>query len=116
MLHSPVRLFLLSDRTLLRESLARALRNQASILLVGAEEFSAAKVAEVVESACDVLLVDPFIVALFDAQILDRPGRFSNLRILKIEMDAGIADIISQIVSVTSSDGFLGGLPRLSSC
>jgi DNA-binding NarL/FixJ family response regulator len=105
--HSPVRVFLLSDHRLFRESLARVLRHDAGILLVGAEEFSAALVAEIVESTCDVLLVDPVIMALFDAQLLDKPSRCSNLRILKIEMAASIADLISLIVSAASSEDFL---------
>jgi DNA-binding NarL/FixJ family response regulator len=112
---SPVRVFLVSDHALLRESLARVLRNHAGILLVGAEEFSTGSVAEVAEFACDVLLVDPSIIAVVDAQIPAKPGRFSNLRILKVEMEAGIADLISQIVSVASSQRLFGGLPRLSS-
>ena len=111
----PVRVFLVSDHTLMRESLARVLRNHAGILLVGAEEFSAGEAAEAAEFACDLVLVDPSIIATAEAQILAKQGRFSNLRTLKIEMDSGIADLISQIVSVASSEGLFGGLPRLSS-
>jgi hypothetical protein len=96
----------------LRESLARVLGNDAGILLVGAEEFSAALAAEIVESTCDVLLVDPVIMALFDAQLLDKPSRCSNLRILKIEMAASIADLISLIVSAASSEDFLAAGQR----
>ena len=100
----------------MRESLARVLRNDAGILLVGAEEFSAALVAEIVESTCDVLLVDPVIMALFDAQLLDKPSGCSNLRILQIEMEAGITDLISRIVSVGSSEDFFATLARVSLC
>ena len=99
--HSPVRVFLLSDRRLLREPLARVLKNHADILLVGAEEFSAAVAAEFTGSACDVLLVDPINLSAFDAHILAKlSGRFSNLRVLTIEVEAGIADVISSIATV----------------
>lgn len=101
--HSPVRVFLLSDHRLLRETLARVRRNHAGILLVGAAGFSAAIVVLVTASACDVLLVAPLIVGAFEPS-----GRFHCSRILAIEMDAGIADLISLIVSVASGEASLG--------
>lgn len=115
--HSPVRVFLLSDRRLLREALARALKNHGDILLVGAEEFSAAIAMESIVPACDVLLVDPISISAFNAQTLDLPNvRFCNLRIVTIEMEVGISDVISSILLVAPRvDCFCELLPR-SSC
>src|SRR6266516_528082 len=57
--HIPIRVFLLSDHRLLRDALARSLGSQADISLVGAQESSLSITAEMIESTCDVLLVDP---------------------------------------------------------
>lgn len=108
--HFPVRVFLVSDRRLLREALARALKSHADILLVGAEEFSAAVTAESSGSAFDVLLVDPLSTSAFDAQTAGMSNtRFSNLRTVTIEMEAGISDLISSILlSAPSEDRYSG--------
>jgi DNA-binding NarL/FixJ family response regulator len=98
-LHTPVRVLLLSDHRLLRDALARALRSQADISLVGAHASSVGIAAEISESTCDVLLLDPVNNAL-DTQVLDHlEDRFSNLRIVMIDREAKIADVISAILS-----------------
>lgn len=98
-LHTPVRVLLLSDHRLLRDALARALKSQADISLVGAHESSLGIAAEISESACDVLLLDPANSAL-DTQVLDHlEDSFSNLRIVMIDREAKIADVISAILS-----------------
>ena len=115
--HSPIRVFFLSDRRLLREPLARVLNNHADILLVGAEEFSAAISLESIGSACDVLLVDPLSTSAVDALTRDMPNvRFSNLKIVAIEMEAGISDIISSILLLASGQDRSSALPSRSSC
>lgn len=97
--HTPVRVLLLSDHRLLRDALSRALKSQADISLVGAQESSNGIIGEITESTCDVLLLDPVNNAL-DTQALDHlPDRFSNLRIVMIDMDAQVADVISAILS-----------------
>jgi DNA-binding NarL/FixJ family response regulator len=96
--HTPVRVLLLSDHRLLRDALGRALKSQADISLVGAHESSLGNAPEI-ESTCDVLLLDPVNNAL-DTQVLDNlQDRFTNLRIVMIDMEAKVADVISAILS-----------------
>jgi DNA-binding NarL/FixJ family response regulator len=107
--HIPIRVFLWSDHRLLREGLARALKNEADILLVGAQQSSLNITSEIIKSTCDVLLVDPVNTSAFDCQVLDELERaFSNLRVVMIEMEATIAEIISTILSGSPSYRDLG--------
>ena len=97
--HTPVRVLLVSDHRLLRDALAGALKSQADISLVGAHESSLGITAEMIDSTCDVLLLDPVNNAL-DTQVLDHLQEgFSNLRIVMIDREAKIADVISAILS-----------------
>jgi len=90
----------LSDHRLLRDALARTLKNQAEISLVAAQECSPNTIAEIIESSCDVLLVDPVNTSAFDSQVLDQlQDAFSHLKIVMIEMEAKSADIIAAILS-----------------
>lgn len=97
--HFPIRVFLVSGHQLLRDALARALKNQADILLVGVQEsfdFS----AQIIESTCDVLLVDPVNTSALGRHVLDHlQNLLSNLRIVVIDMEANMADVISAIVA-----------------
>jgi len=98
--HLPIRVFLLSDHRLLRGALARALKNRANISLVSAQESSLNISAEIVESTCDVLLVGPVNTRAFDNQVFDQlQNALSNLRIVMMEMEASVADVISAILS-----------------
>ena len=101
-----IRVFLLSDHQLLREALARILGHQANILFVGAQESSADASAEIIESDCDVLLVDPVNISAVDGQILDklRCG-LTNLKIVTIEREAKITDLISAIRLAVQAEG-----------
>lgn len=95
----PIRLFLLSDHQLLREALARALRTQAGIFLVGAQKSSLSFAAEIIESTSEVLLLDPVDTSALDTQILDHlQDAFSSLRIVMIDREAKIADVIQAIL------------------
>ena len=97
--HIPIRVFLLSDHRLLRDALARSLGSQANISLVGAQESSLSITAEMIESTCDVLLVDPVITTELDSYVLDRlQVAFSDLRVVMIDREAKIADVISAIL------------------
>ena len=98
----PIRVFLLSDHRLLREALARSFRSQTDISLVVAQESSFSITAEMIESTCDVLLVDPVSITGLDTYVLDRlQEAFSNLRVVTIDREAKIADIISAILPVS---------------
>jgi DNA-binding NarL/FixJ family response regulator len=104
-----VRVFLLSDCRLLREALGRALKNHGEIVLVGAQPFSTATPAHIIESACDVLLMDPVNISAFDARILDAlKAIFFEFQIVIIDREAGISDVFSSVLTVTQSgDGFV---------
>ena len=65
----PIRVFLLSDHRLLRDALARSVGSQADISLVGAQESSLSITAEMIESTCDVLLVDPVNTTELDTYV-----------------------------------------------
>ena len=98
--HFPIRVFLLSDHRLLRDALARASKSRADISLVGAQESSLGISAEIIESACDVLLVDPVNTSALNTEFLGHlQDTLSNLRIVMIDMEAKIADVISAILA-----------------
>lgn len=98
----PIRVFLLSDHRLLRETLARSLGSRADISLVGAQESSFSITAEMIESTCDVLLVDPVNITKLDTYVLDLlQDAFSELRVVMIDREAKIADVISAILPVS---------------
>lgn len=103
----PIRVFLLSDCKLLREAFARALQNHTEIVLVGARQFSATTPADIAESGCDVLLMDP-VITLFDTQNLDAlKAIFFDLKIVIVDWQAGITDALSSIITLAqSADGF----------
>ena len=102
--HIPIRVFLLSDHRLLREALARALRNQADILLVGVQASSVNSTSEIIKSTCHVLLVDPVNTSTFDIHVLEQlQSAFSDLRVVKIEMEAKITEVMSAILSGSPS-------------
>lgn len=95
-----VRVFLLSDDRLLREILPSAFRRQPGILLVGAHTSSGNAVAEIIESACDVLLVDSSNeVSSFETQrVLENlKNMHEQLKLVTVCMDAGTLDLISSI-------------------
>lgn len=95
----PIRVFLLSDHRLLRDALARSVGSQADISLVGAQESSLSITAEMIESTCDVLVVDPVNTTELDTYVLDRvQDAFSDLRVVMIDREAKIADLISAIL------------------
>ena len=97
--HIPIRVFLLSDHRLLRDALARSLGSQANISLVGAQESSVSITPEMIESTCDVLLVDPVNTTELDTYVLERlQVAFSDLRVIMIDREAKIADVISAIL------------------
>ena len=97
--HIPIRVFLLSDHRLLRDALARSLGSQADISLVGTQESSLSITAEMIESTCDVLLVDPVNTTELDTYVLDHlRDAFSDLRVVMIDREAKIADVISAIL------------------
>ena len=98
--HIPIRVFLLTGHRLLRDALARAFKRRPDISLVGARESSLGISAEIIESVCDVLLVDPVNTSALNTEFLNHlQDALSNLRIVMIDMEAKIADVISAILA-----------------
>ena len=104
--HPPIRVFVLSDHRLLRGALARGLKNRADISLVGAQESTLNITAEIAASTCDVLLVGPVNTRAFDNHVFDQ---LQHLRIVKIEMEATFADVLSAILAGSQDVGQVEG-------
>jgi len=108
----PIRVFLLSDCRLLREAFTRALKNHSEIVLVGAGQFSAATPADIIESACDILLMDPVNISTFDTRILDAlKAIFFDFKIVIIDPLARINDVFSSVLRLGQNrEGFACGV------
>ena len=101
---TPLRVFVLSNVRLLREALARVLRDHEGISFVRAEEFSLAAFAEIIDSAYDALLVDPFNKGVLYRSILHQlPSALPNLRIVSIDMEANVDDLLAEIFATSST-------------
>jgi hypothetical protein len=81
--------------------------------LVGAQESSLSIAAEIIESTCEVLLLDPVDPSALDTQILDHlQDTFSSLRIVMIDGEAKIADVISAVLSGSRTCQELGTMGK----
>ena len=99
-----LRVFVLSNMRLLREALARVLKNHEGISFVRAEEFSLAAFAEIVDSAYDVLLVDPLNKGILYSSILHQlPNALPHLRIISIDMEANVDGLLAEIFAASST-------------
>ena len=93
----PVRVLLLSRFRLLRDMVVRVLQKRPDILLIGAQESSSPAVAE--PSSFDVLLAGPGdIQRLVEPSLYDLRRASPDFRIVLIDMDAGVADLLSGIL------------------
>ena len=100
---SQVRVFVLSDRRLLRDSLARVLRSQAAISYVRAERYSLSAIAEIIDSAYDILLTDPSNrVVLYSSILHQLPNALPHLKVISIDMEADIDELLCEITSSNS--------------
>jgi hypothetical protein len=98
----PVRAFLLSGFPLLHDMTVRLLKKQSDIQLIGAHEYSALAVAEMIASGCDVLLADRAAIEKLVEPSRDDLWRSSpDLEIVLIEMEAGVADLLTGILHET---------------
>jgi DNA-binding NarL/FixJ family response regulator len=83
-----IRVFLLSGSRLLGEALARVLRKTTDILVVGTRPYSATAPSEIIESACDVLLMDSVSGLALDSQVPENLRcSLLNLKVVMIGMD-----------------------------
>jgi len=100
----PIRVLLLSECRILREAFGRALQNHREIVLVGAQEFSSTTPADIIQSVCDVLLMDPVNISSFDTRILDAlQAVFFDFRIVIIDLRASMNDVLATVVALAHS-------------
>jgi hypothetical protein len=84
--------------------LARMLRGEGGISCVRAEEFSISAIAEIVDSAYDTLLVDPLNQAVLYSSIVHQlPNALPHLKVISIDMEANIDDLLSEIFVTQST-------------
>jgi DNA-binding NarL/FixJ family response regulator len=87
-MESPIRIFLLVDSRLLREALGRILKRRTDVLIAGEAARSPDAGAQIIHSACDVLLIDPMSTPPLDLQFLsDLHHSVPRLRVVMVGMD-----------------------------
>lgn len=95
----PVRVLVLTGFRLLRDMIVRVLQKRPDILLSVAQESSSLAVAETIASRFDVLVANPGdIETLLQPPLHDLCRAFPDFRIVLINMDAGVADLLSDIL------------------
>src|SRR5215469_7840177 len=92
-----VRVFLLSSRRFLRQTLSRILANQSGIAVVGARDCSPDTTVKIIESACDVLLVDPIDAGTLRNQFLTLRCACPALRVVLIDPQTSVAGVLRAI-------------------
>src|SRR5260370_24607698 len=87
---SSIRVFLLIENRLLREALFRLFRKRSDIHVVGHDGQAAATARQILDTRCDVLVIDSYDVDWLSANIArgtDRPAAFNTI-LLRIESRA----------------------------
>ena len=83
-----IRTFLLIENRLLREALVRLFCKRADLLVVGQSGYAEATVSRVLESQCNVLVIDSLQTALLPATITLESGEHASFRAVVIAMDS----------------------------
>jgi DNA-binding NarL/FixJ family response regulator len=104
---SSIRVFLLSENRLVREALFRLFRKRPDILVVGQDGRAAATVQQIVDTRCDVLVIDSCEVDWLEARIaIDREGQ-AALKTVLIGMESDEEQFMTAVRS-----GVMGYLPK----
>ena len=85
---SSIRVFLLIESRLLRESLFRLFRKRSDILVVGQAGQADATTSQILDSGCDVLAIDSFEVNWLAANTSNERGRRAAFKTVLIEMES----------------------------
>lgn len=85
---SSIRVFLLIENRLLRESLVRRLRNRLDLLVVGQSGHAEATARRVLDSQCDVLVTDSLQTKWLPANITLESGDHAIFRAVVIAMES----------------------------
>jgi two-component system nitrate/nitrite response regulator NarL len=96
---SSIRVFLLIENRLLRESLVRLFRNGPDLLVVGQSGHAEATASQVLHSQCDVLVIDSLRTAWLPANIALESGEHGSFRAVVIAMDSDEAQFLAAVRS-----------------
>jgi DNA-binding NarL/FixJ family response regulator len=96
---SSIRVFLLIENRLLRESLVRLFRNGPDLLVVGQSGHAEATASQVLHSQCDVLVIDSLRTAWLPANIALESGEHASFRAVVIAMDSDEAQFLAAVRS-----------------
>jgi DNA-binding NarL/FixJ family response regulator len=94
---SPIRVFLLLENRLLREALDRRLRNRADLLVVGRSGKEDCSLQILLETQCDVLVVDFLDARWLPVSLGRKTGKFSALKSLLIGMSGDFEQFLAAI-------------------
>jgi two-component system NarL family response regulator len=95
---SSIRVFLLIENRLLRESLVRLFRNRPDLLVVGQSGHPGATARQVLDSQCDVLVIDSLETRWFAHESGDR----ASFRVVVIAMDSNEEQFLAAVRSAVT--------------
>jgi two-component system, NarL family, nitrate/nitrite response regulator NarL len=96
---SSIRVFLLLDNRLLRESLARHFRNRPDLLVVGQSGQAEAAQRHVLDTQSQVLVTDSFLTAWLPANLAPQNSAEATLRAVLIGMESGEEQFLAAVRS-----------------
>jgi two-component system NarL family response regulator len=99
---SSIRVFLLIENRLLRESLVRVFRNRPDLLVVGQSGHPGATARRVLDSQCDVLVIDSLEARWFPANIAHESGDRASFRVVVIAMDSNEEQFLAAVRSAVT--------------
>ena len=99
---SSIRVFLLIENRLLRESLVRVFRNRPDLLVVGQSGHPGATARGVLDSQCDVLVTDSLEARSFPANIAHESGDQASFRVVVIAMDSNEEQFLAAVRSAVT--------------
>jgi two-component system nitrate/nitrite response regulator NarL len=94
-----IRVFLLIENRLLRESLVRLFRNRPDLLVVGQSGHPGPTARRVLDSQCDVLVIDSLETRWFPANIAHETGDRASFRVVVIAMDSNEEQFLAAVRS-----------------
>jgi two-component system NarL family response regulator len=99
---SSIRIFLLIENRLLRESLVRLFRNRPDLLVVGQSGHPGATARRVLDSQCDVLVIDSLETRWFPANIAHESGDRASFRVVVLAMDSNEEQFLAAVRSAVT--------------
>ncbi len=94
---TPIRVFLLLENRLLRDVLARRFRKRADLLVVGCDKRAECSPQRLLETQCDLLVLDFFDAEWLPVNLRIQTGNFSALRSLLIGMNGDSEQFVAAV-------------------